>query len=99
MKSWDTKSPLYGEITSHLEVRPFDYLEWLLFPDYSQEEKLLAYMAFSEEFPAISGHSIPLRVLRKILPDTFYRKIPISMMNPIAFTHETTGAGHIQQHP
>lgn len=38
------KSPLYGRITSHLEVRPFDYLESAaFFPDYSQEEKLLAY--------------------------------------------------------
>lgn len=38
------KSPLYGRITAHLEVKPFDYLESAeFFPNYSQEEKLLAY--------------------------------------------------------
>ena len=79
------KSPLYGRITSHLEVRPFDYLESAAFFLTILRKRNYWLMAFSEEFPAISGHSIPLRVLRKILPDTFYRKIPISMMNPSCF--------------
>lgn len=38
------QSPLYGRITAHLEIRPFDYLESAeFFPHYSFEEKLLAY--------------------------------------------------------
>ena len=38
------KSPLYGRITAHLEVKPFDYLESAeFFPHYTQEEQLLAY--------------------------------------------------------
>ena len=38
------ESPLYGRVTSSMEVKPFDYLESAeFFPSYSPEEKLLAY--------------------------------------------------------
>lgn len=38
------KSPLYGRITGSMEIAPFDYLESAeFFPDYSEEDKLLAY--------------------------------------------------------
>lgn len=38
------KSPLYGRSTGSMEVLPFDYLESAaFFPDYSEEEKLIAY--------------------------------------------------------
>lgn len=38
------KSPLYGRTTATREVLPFDYLESAaFFPDYSVEEKLIAY--------------------------------------------------------
>lgn len=38
------KSPLYGRSTMQLELKAFDYLESsLFFPDYSYEDKLLAY--------------------------------------------------------
>ncbi len=38
------ESPLYGRVTSSMEVKPFDYLDSaLFFPEYSVEEKLLAY--------------------------------------------------------
>ena len=38
------KSPLYGRITSSMEVKPFDYLESAdFFPAYTYEDKLLAY--------------------------------------------------------
>lgn len=38
------KSPLYGRSTKSMEVLPFDYLESAaFFPDYSVEDKLLAY--------------------------------------------------------
>ncbi len=38
------ESPLYGRATSSMEVKPFDYLDSaLFFPEYSAEEKLLAY--------------------------------------------------------
>lgn len=38
------KSPLYGRATAQLEVHPFDYLDsGAFFPDYTNEEKLLAY--------------------------------------------------------
>lgn len=38
------KSPLYGRSTGSMEVQPFDYLESAaFFPNYSEEEKLIAY--------------------------------------------------------
>lgn len=38
------KSPLYGRSTGSMEVLPFDYLESAaFFPNYSEEEKLIAY--------------------------------------------------------
>lgn len=38
------KSPLHDRQTSSLEIKPFDYLESsAFFPDYSNEDKLLAY--------------------------------------------------------
>lgn len=38
------ESPLYGRTTSSMEVLPFDYLDSAkFFPDYSMEEKLIAY--------------------------------------------------------
>ncbi|MDD3339202.1 MAG: ATP-binding protein [Lachnospiraceae bacterium] len=38
------ESPLYGRITRSMEVKPFDYLDSAaFFPNYSNEEKLLAY--------------------------------------------------------
>ena len=38
------KSPLYGRCTGSMEVQPFDYLESAeFFPNYSEEEKLIAY--------------------------------------------------------
>lgn len=38
------KSPLYGRSTGSMEVLPFDYLESVaFFPNYSEEEKLIAY--------------------------------------------------------
>lgn len=38
------KSPLYGRSTGSMEVLPFDYLESAaFFPEYSEEEKLIAY--------------------------------------------------------
>ena len=38
------KSPLYGRCTGSMEVLPFDYLESAeFFPNYSAEEKLIAY--------------------------------------------------------
>ncbi len=38
------KSPLYGRSTGSMEVMPFDYLESAeFFPNYSEEEKLIAY--------------------------------------------------------
>ncbi|MCC8151831.1 MAG: ATP-binding protein [Lachnospiraceae bacterium] len=38
------ESPLYGRATSSMEVLPFDYLDSArFFPDYSPEEKLIAY--------------------------------------------------------
>ncbi|MCC8067360.1 MAG: ATP-binding protein, partial [Clostridiales bacterium] len=38
------ESPLYGRATSSMEVLPFDYLDAAdFFPDYSIEEKLIAY--------------------------------------------------------
>ena len=38
------KSPLYGRCTGSMEVLPFDYLESAeFFPNYSEEEKLIAY--------------------------------------------------------
>ncbi len=38
------KSPLYGRITGSMEILPFDYLESAeFFPDYSAEDKLIAY--------------------------------------------------------
>ena len=38
------KSPLYGRSTGSMEVLPFDYLEsTAFFPNYSEEEKLIAY--------------------------------------------------------
>lgn len=38
------KSPLYGRITGSMEIKPFDYLESAaFFPDYSPEDKLIAY--------------------------------------------------------
>lgn len=38
------KSPLYGRITGSMEVLPFDYRESMeFFPEYSAEEKLIAY--------------------------------------------------------
>ncbi|MBQ8878464.1 MAG: ATP-binding protein [Lachnospiraceae bacterium] len=38
------KSPLYGRATAQLEVQPFDYFDsGIFFPEYSNEEKLLAY--------------------------------------------------------
>jgi AAA+ ATPase superfamily predicted ATPase len=38
------KAPLYGRITASMEVKPFNYLESsLFFPDYSDEDKLIAY--------------------------------------------------------
>ncbi len=38
------KSPLYGRITGSMEIAPFDYLESAeFFPDYSEEDKLIAY--------------------------------------------------------
>ena len=39
-----SKSPLYGRATARLELKGFDYyLSSKFFPDYSNEEKLLAY--------------------------------------------------------
>lgn len=38
------KSPLYGRITSQIEVKPFDYFEsTAFFPHYNEEDALLAY--------------------------------------------------------
>lgn len=38
------KSPLYGRCTGSMEIQPFDYLESAeFFPNYSEEEKLIAY--------------------------------------------------------
>ena len=38
------ESPLYGRITSSMEVLPFDYLDGAkFFPDYSIEDKIIAY--------------------------------------------------------
>lgn len=38
------KSPLYGRSTASMEVLPFDYVESAeFFPDYSAEDKLIAY--------------------------------------------------------
>lgn len=38
------ESPLYGRSTESMEVQPFDYLESAaFFPNYSEEEKLIAY--------------------------------------------------------
>lgn len=38
------ESPLYGRTTSSMEILPFDYLDSAeFFPDYSYEEKLIAY--------------------------------------------------------
>lgn len=38
------ESPLYGRVTSTMEVMPFDYLDSsLFFPDYSNEDKLMSY--------------------------------------------------------
>ncbi len=38
------KSPLYGRSTGSMEVLPFDYLESAaFFPDYSEEDKIMAY--------------------------------------------------------
>ena len=39
-----SKSPLYGRSTAHLELKAFDYFDSaLFFPEYSNEEKLMAY--------------------------------------------------------
>ena len=38
------ESPLYGRTTSSMEVLPFDYIDGAeFFPDYTKEEKLMAY--------------------------------------------------------
>lgn len=38
------ESPLYGRTTSSMEVLPFDYMDSAkFFPDYSIEDKLIAY--------------------------------------------------------
>lgn len=76
------KSPLYGRATASLEVHPFDYLDSsAFFPDYSNEEKLLAYgilggipcylQAFSDQI------SIEENIARNILrTGTFLREEP-----------------------
>lgn len=66
------ESPLYGRTTSSMEVMPFDYIDGTeFFPDYTNEEKLIAYgilggiprylQAFS------SGNSISINIERSIL--------------------------------
>ena len=56
------ESPLYGRVTSSMEVMPFDYIDGAeFFPDYTNEKKLVAYgilggiprylQAFSSEYP------------------------------------------------
>lgn len=38
------KSPLYGRMTSSIEVKPFDYFDGIkFFPDYSIEDKIISY--------------------------------------------------------
>lgn len=66
------ESPLYGRMTSSMEVSPFDYIDGAeFFPNYTNEEKLMAYgilggiprylQAFSPENP------IPGNIERAIL--------------------------------
>lgn len=38
------RSPLYGRMTSSIEVKPFDYLDGIkFFPEYSTEDKIISY--------------------------------------------------------
>ena len=72
-KVMGSKSPLYGRATSNLELLGFDYLtSSLFFPDYSYEEKLLAYgilggiPCYLERFKDTSSiaRNISLHILR-----------------------------------
>ena len=75
------KSPLYGRITAHLEVKPFDYLESAeFFPNYSQEEKLLAYGILGG-IPRYLIAFNPAQDITQILPNIFCLKMPTFTTN------------------
>lgn len=73
------KSPLYGRSTAHLELKGFDYFESsLFFPEYSNEEKLLAYgilggiPCYLQTFD--SSKSIEKNIAREILREGSFLK-------------------------
>ena len=74
-----SKSPLYGRSTAHLELKSFDYFDSsLFFPEYSNEEKLIAYgilggiPCYLQAFD--STKSIEKNVAREILREGSFLK-------------------------
>lgn len=72
-----SKSPLHDRQTSTLEIKPFDYLESsLFFPNYSTEEKLLAYGILGGVPRYLEGFddtkSIEMNIAEKILKNGAY---------------------------
>ena len=79
------RSPLYGRITSKLEVSPFDYLDSAaFFPGYENTDKLLAYgilggiPRYLETFD--DRYTIEENLVRQVLPDSSFLNDEPQMM-------------------
>ena len=66
------ESPLYGRRTAQLRIEPFDYLDSsLFFPDYSNEDKLMAY-GVAGGIPQYLGYIAKEKNLREGILNNFF---------------------------